>query len=28
MAPFVVDASMVDPEEFMRVLRQHRPDLP
>ncbi|MCW2797619.1 hypothetical protein [Nocardioides sp.] len=26
MAPYVVDASMVDAEEFMRVLRQHRPE--
>ncbi|MBC9735353.1 hypothetical protein [Nocardioides marmotae] len=26
MAPFVIDSSMVDPEEFMQVLRQHRPE--
>ncbi|WP_435742404.1 hypothetical protein [Nocardioides sp. SYSU DS0663] len=26
MAPFVIDSSMVDPEEFMRILRHHRPD--
>ena len=25
MDPFVIDASMVDPEHFMKVLRQHRP---
>ncbi|HYG94307.1 MAG TPA: hypothetical protein VD859_12035 [Nocardioides sp.] len=25
--PFVVDADMVDPEEFMRQLREHRPEL-
>jgi hypothetical protein len=26
MAPFVVDASMVDPDDFMRVLRFYRPE--
>ncbi len=26
MAPFVVDSSMVDPQEFMAVLEQYRPD--
>jgi len=26
MAPFVVDASMVDPMKFMAVLRQYRPE--
>lgn len=26
MAPFVIDSTMVDPAEFMRVLRHHRPD--
>ena len=28
MAPFVVDASMVDPDDFMRVLRFFRPAAP
>jgi hypothetical protein len=27
MAPFTVDASMVDPDDFMRVLRFFRPSL-
>ena len=27
MAPFTVDASMVDPDDFMRVLRFFRPQL-
>jgi len=26
MAPFVIDSSMVDATEFMRVLRRHRPE--
>lgn len=26
MSPFVIDASMVDPEEFMKVLRRFRPE--
>jgi hypothetical protein len=26
MTPYVVDASMVDPEHFMRVLREYRPE--
>ena len=26
MAPYVIDSSMVDPREFMRVLRRYRPE--
>ena len=28
MSPFVLDSSMVDPAEFMTVLRRHRPERP